>query len=116
MRHRKNIKTLDRKTAPRKSLYRSLVTSLILHEKIKTTIAKAKAIKPVVEKMITKSKKNNLATRRELLKYLYTQNAIKKMLENIGPRYADRKGGYTRIIKTGNRQGDNAQMVIIELV
>lgn len=116
MRHRKTVKTLDRKKGPRKALLRSLATSLVLFEKIKTTEAKAKTIKPIIEKLITKAKKNTLHTRRELLKYLYVENAVKKMLEDLGPRYLERKGGYTRIIKLTNRQGDAAKMVIIEFV
>ena len=116
MRHRKTTKKLDRKSDPRKALFRSLVTNLIIYEKIKTTEAKAKAIKPIAEKLITKAKKNTLISRRMLTKYLYTPNAIKKMLEQIGPRYKNRNGGYTRIIKIGARQGDRAQIVQIELV
>jgi large subunit ribosomal protein L17 len=116
MRHRKNNKILDRKKDPRKALLRSLATNLILHEKIKTTEAKAKAVKPIVEKLITKGKANDLHTRRELLKYLYVENAVKKILEDLSPRYKERKGGYTRIVKMGNRQGDAAKIVQIEFV
>jgi len=116
MRHRNNVKTLDRKTAPRKALLRGLATSLILHEKIKTTEAKAKVIRPLVERLITKGKANNLVARRELLKVLYVENAAKKVLDNLSPRYKERKGGYLRIIKLAPRQGDAAQMVQIEFV
>jgi large subunit ribosomal protein L17 len=116
MRHRKTTKTLDRKSQPRKALLRNLATNLILLEKIQTTSAKAKTLKPIVEKIITKGKINNLTTRRMLLKELYVNNAVKKVLEDLGPRYKDRKGGYTRIIKLGFRQGDGASMVQIELV
>ena len=116
MRHRKKNKILDRKAGPRKALLRSLATNLIMYEKIKTTEGKAKVLRPIAEKMITKGKKNNLVTRRELKKYLYLENAVKKVLEELSPRYMDRKGGYTRIIKIGSRQGDAAKMVQIEFV
>jgi large subunit ribosomal protein L17 len=116
MRHRNKVKTLDRKKGPRKALIRSLATNLILYEKIKTTAGKAKILKPFVEKLITKGKKNNLSTRRELLKFLYTENSVKKVLEVLSPRYKDRKGGYTRIIKLKPRQGDGARMSHIEFV
>ena len=116
MRHRKTGKTLDRKKGARKALLRNLTTNLILYEKIKTTEAKAKAIKSIVEKLITKGKTNDLSTRRKLLQYLYLENAVKKVLEDLGPRYKDRKGGYLRIIKLGPRSGDSARMVQIEFV
>jgi large subunit ribosomal protein L17 len=116
MRHRKKTKILDRKKDPRKALFRSLATSLVMYEKIQTTEAKAKALRPIIEKLITKAKKGDLHARRELIKYLYLENAVKKMIEEIGPRYKDRMGGYTRIIKTNARQGDAAKMAIIEFV
>lgn len=116
MRHRKKGKILDRKFQSRKALLRSLATNLVLFEKIKTTEAKAKALKPIIEKLITKAKKGDLTARRELLKYLYLEVAVKKMINEIGPRYKDRKGGYTRISKLGTRQGDGAQIAQIELI
>lgn len=116
MRHRNKVKILDRKKESRKALLRSLATNLILFEKIKTTEAKAKTIKPIVEKLITKGKAGDLHAKRELMKYLYVENAVKKVLEELGPRYKERKGGYTRIIKLGTRQGDAAKMVQIEFV
>lgn len=116
MRHQKNKVTLDRKTGPRRALMANLAESLILYEKIKTTTAKAKALRPLIEKLITTSKANTLAARRLLMKTLYTQNAIKKMMEVIGPRYVERKGGYTRIVKLSNRKGDGSEESIIELV
>lgn len=116
MRHRKTTKILDRKKDPRKALLRSLATNLILYEKIKTTEAKAKAIKPIVEKLITKGKSGDLHARRELIKYLYLENAVKKVLEDLSPRYKNRQGGYTRIIKLGHRQGDGAKIAQIEFV
>ncbi|MFA5413365.1 MAG: 50S ribosomal protein L17 [Patescibacteria group bacterium] len=116
MRHRKKGKILDRKVGPRTALLRGLAVSLILYEKMQTTKAKAKTVKPIVERLITRGKINTLATRRYLLKYLYKEAAVKKILEEIGPRYKDRKGGYTRIINVGRRQGDAAEIVQIELV
>lgn len=116
MRHQKKKATLDRKSPARRSLLANLVESLVLYEKITTTSAKAKALRPVVERLITKSKQNNLAARRYLATFLYTAKAIKKMMEVLGPRYADRKGGYTRITKVGVRRGDGGEKSVIELV
>jgi len=116
MRHRKKKTTLDRKKAPREALLRNLAGSLIIYEKIQTSDAKARAVRPIVEKLITTSKVNNLTNRRKLLSYLYTENAVKKLLEVLGPKYKERKGGYTRTFKIGPRQGDGANVVQIELV
>ncbi len=116
MRHQKNKITLDRKTAGRRSLLANLAESLILYEKIRTTAAKAKALRPVVEKLITRAKPNNLAARRGVMKVLYTANAVKKLMEVLAPRYAERHGGYTRLIPLGERKGDGAKEAIIELV
>lgn len=116
MRHRKKGKLLGREKAPREALIRNLVASVILHEKVRTTEAKAKAIRPFVEKMITVGKKNTLASRRQLLSFFYTDHAVRKLLEVVGPRYATRPGGYTRIIKLGHRMSDAADVVQIELV
>lgn len=116
MRHRKKGKTLGREKDPRRALMRSLATSLVLREKITTTEAKAKALRPVIEKYITAAKTGDLATRRRLLTFFYDERAVKKMIEKIGPFYKTRKGGYTRIIKAGTRQGDGAKMAMIEFV
>lgn len=116
MRHQNKGKILDRKKEPRKALLRSLATSLILYEKLKTTEAKAKAVKPLVEKLITKGKKGDLHARREIMKVLYVENAVKKVMNELSPRYKERKGGYTRIVKLGVRQGDGANTVLIEFV
>ncbi len=116
MRHRKKGKIIDRKKASRVALLRSLTTSIIIYEKIKTTKAKAKAVKPLIEKMITVGKKNDLTARRQLLKVLYHKKAVKKVLEVLSPRYKERNGGYTRIINLGQRKGDGAEMVQIEFV
>ena len=116
MRHKKNKVTLDRKTAARRSLLANLAESLFLYEKIRTTKGKAKALRPYAERLITKAKQNTLTARRELKKVLYTENVIKKLMENIGPKYKGRDGGYTRIVMLKNRVGDGAEEVLIELV
>lgn len=116
MRHRNKNKILDRQKQPRELMLRNLASSILLYEKVKTTEAKAKAVKPLVERMITTAKKGDLNARRGLIKVLLQKNAIKKSMEVLGERYKDRQGGYTRIIKLGTRQGDGAEMVQIELV
>ncbi len=116
MRHRLANKKLRRNPAQRKALLRSLVTSFLEKERINTTLAKAKAVRPVAEKMITLAKKNSLHTRRKALRFVYKKDVVKKLFEDIGPRFTERPGGYTRIIKTGQRAGDGAHLAIIELV
>lgn len=116
MRHRNTGTSLGRKKGPREAMIRNLATSIVLYEKVKTTETKAKTIKPIVEKYVTKSKKNDLHTRRQLLSFFYDENAVKKLLEEVGPRYKERPGGYLRITKLGRRQGDNAPMVEISFV
>lgn len=116
MRHRKVIKKLGRAAAPRKAMLRNLATSIVLHEKVKTTEAKAKAVRSVVERAITTGKKPTLAARRRLLSLFFTEHPVNKILDVLSPRYTDRKGGYTRIIKLGSRKNDGADIVQIELV
>lgn len=116
MRHQKKKNTLDRSRAPRKALLTNLAESLVLHEKIKTTTTKARVLRPFVEKLVTRAKKSDLATRRLLLKQLFSENIVKKLLEVLGPRYKNRAGGYTRIIKLDKRSGDAAEEAIIEFV
>ncbi len=116
MRHRKKGTILGREKAPREALLRNLATSVILFEKVKTTEAKAKAVKPLVEKAITSGKKPTIASRRKLMSFFYTEHPVKKIFEVLGPRYLTRAGGYTRIIKIGARKNDGAEMVQIELV
>ena len=116
MRHRLKGKILDRKKEPRELMLRNLASSILIYEKVKTTQAKAKAVKPLVEKMITVAKKGNLTARRKLIETLPQKMAVKKAMEVIGKRFMDRNGGYTRIIKLGTRQGDGADVVQIELV
>mgnify|MGYP001588157201 CR=1 FL=1 len=116
MRHRVQKKTLDRKAAPRRALLKTMAAQLIIYEKIKTTEAKAKVLRSFVEPLITKGKKNTLTARRELMKILPMESAVKKVLEELGPRYQARHGGYTRIVKLGVRQGDAARVARIEFV
>jgi large subunit ribosomal protein L17 len=116
MRHNRKGKSLGRTKDPRKALMRSLATSFVVYEKIKTTQAKAKALRPVVEKLITLGKNDTLHNRRLALKFLYTDGAVKKLFEVVGPKYKERRGGYTRIIKIAPRVNDGAEMAIIELV
>ncbi len=116
MRHRNTGKILDRKKAPREMMLRNMASSLLMYEKIKTTEAKAKTVRSLVERMITVSKKGDLAARRQLISKLPQPLAVKKAMEVLGTRYKDRDGGYTRIVKLNSRAGDGAAMVQIELV
>lgn len=116
MRHRNKTKTLARNKSAREALLRDLATSVIVYEKVKTTEGKAKAVRPVVERLITRAKKGDLAARRRLLSFFTTEQPVAKLMDVIGPRYKDREGGYTRIVKLGARQGDGAPTVLIELV
>ena len=116
MRHRVKGKKLSRDSAQRKALLRSLVTSFLEKERIRTTLAKAKATKPVAEKMITLGKKNSLHSRRLALRFIYKREVVKKLFEEIGPRFSERPGGYTRIVKIAPRAGDGAEMALLELV
>ena len=116
MRHARTGKKLGRDSAHRKALYANLACSLIEHGRIKTTQAKAKAVKPYAEKMITLGRRGDLHARRQALAELRTQEIVHKLFADIAPRMADRPGGYTRIIKIGHRAGDAAEMVYLELV
>ena len=116
MRHRVKSQRLGRDSAQRKALLRNLVTSFLEKERISTTHAKAKAVRPIAEKMITLAKTNTLHTRRQALRYIYKKDVVKKLFEDIGPRFTERPGGYTRIIKVGPRAGDGTEMALIELV
>lgn len=116
MRHNKKGKVLGRKKGPREALLRNLAQSVILYENVNTTLAKAKAVKPLVEKLITVGKKNTLNSRRALSRVLTIESAVNKILQELGPRYASRPGGYTRIIKLGSRQGDGAEVAQLQLI
>ncbi len=116
MRHQRVINHLGRTAAHRKSMLSNMAASLILHKRITTTTAKAKVLKTYVEPLITKSKEDSTHSRRMVFGYLKDKSAVAELFREISPRIADRPGGYTRILKTGNRIGDNAEMCILELV
>jgi large subunit ribosomal protein L17 len=116
MRHGKKINHLGRQTAHRKSMLANMACSLIEHKRINTTIAKAKALKQFVEPMITKSKEDTTHNRRIVMARLRQKDAVAELFRDVAPKIGDRPGGYTRIIKLGNRLGDNADMAMIELV
>ena len=115
MRHRKGGWKLGRNTSHRRALLRNLVTSLIIEERIETTVPKAKAMRPHVEKMITLGKRGDLSARRQAASYLMTRDAVDKLFD-ISPRFGDREGGYLRIIRTGWQKGDGAEKAFIELL
>lgn len=116
MRHRIAGRKLGRPTGHRRALYRNQVTDLLTHEKIVTTEAKAKEVRSLAEKMITLGKEGSLASRREVLSFIADKKAVKKLFDEIAPRYRDRNGGYTRLSKLGPRPGDNAPLDQIQLV
>jgi len=116
MRHGFKKRTLNKKIAHRRSMFANMAVALIKHEQIKTTLPKAKELRPIFEKMVTKAKTNTLHIRRQLLSFLRDEKAVEKMLTVLGVRYKDRKGGYVRVLKAGFRFGDCAPMAIVELV
>jgi len=116
MRHGKKFNHLGRKTAHRKAMLANMACSLIEHKRINTTDAKAKALRQFIEPLITKSKTDNTHNRRVVFSYLRNKFAVTELFKEVSVKVADRPGGYTRIIKLGNRQGDNASMAMIELV
>ena len=116
MRHKEAGWKLGRNTAHRRSLLRNLVTSLIIEERIETTLPKAKAMRPQVEKMITLGKRGDLAARRRAGAYLMTREAVTKLFDTVAPRFGDRNGGYLRIVRTGWNRGDGADKAFIELL
>ena len=116
MRHNKSFNHLGRKSGHRKAMLANMASSLILHKKIETTVAKAKALRMYIEPLITKSKDDSTHSRRTVFAYLKQKEAVTELFRVIAPKIAERPGGYTRILKTGFRLGDNAQMCFIELV
>jgi large subunit ribosomal protein L17 len=116
MRHKVAGFKLGRTTSHRRSLLRNMVTSLIIEERIETTVPKAKALRPSIEKMITLGKKGDLAARRKAAAYVMTDEALKKLFDTLGPRFGDRNGGYTRIVRTAWQKGDGADKAFIELL
>ncbi len=116
MRHKVAGWKLGRNTSHRRALLRNLVTSIILEERIETTVPKAKAMRPQVEKMITLGKRGDLAARRQANAYLMTRAAVDKLFDTIGPRFGDRNGGFLRIVRTGWQKGDGAEKAFVELL
>lgn len=116
MRHNKAVNHLGRKSGHRKALLANLASSLILHKRINTTVAKAKALRSYVEPLITKSKEDTTHSRRVVFSYLKDKNAVAELFRTIAPKIAERPGGYTRVLHTGFRRGDAAEMALIELV
>ena len=116
MRHNKAINHLGRQSGHRKAMLANMAASLIMHKRINTTVAKAKALKSYVEPLITKSKEDSTHSRRVVFSYLKDKNAVTELFRVIAPKVADRPGGYTRVLHTGFRQGDAAEMALIELV
>ena len=116
MKHRIGYNALSRKSSQRKALLRSMVTSLLKYERIETTKAKALEVRKMAEKLITRSKVDSVHNRRVASRYIYDEAVVNKLFKEIGPLFTERNGGYTRILKTGNRLGDAAEMVILELV
>jgi len=116
MRHCRRVKKLGRPADQRRALLRSLATELIRHGQITTTKTRAKAVRSEVDKIITLAKDGSLAARRRAIAYLYDKNLVHSLFENVQERYGNRKGGYTRVLRTIRRRGDNAEMAVIELV
>lgn len=128
MRHKKALKKLGRTPAHRRALLRNLATSLVLHDRIETTLPKAKALRRVADKLVTLGKTDSLHRRRQAMKYLFAVNrredqgnnqkltAVHRLFSEIAPRFEERNGGYTRVVRTRKRQGDNAQLAVIEFV
>src|SRR5437763_8507694 len=123
MRHKVAGYKLKRNVGSRRSLFRGLVTSVIEHERVVTTVPKAKAVRPLVEKMITLAKRDTLHTRRQAAAFLQTPEAVKKLFDKLGTRFGQRNGGYTRVVRVGSktgsavtRKGDGAEMAMLELV
>jgi large subunit ribosomal protein L17 len=116
MRHRNAGFKLGRNTSHRRALLRNLVTSVIIEDRVQTTVAKAKAVRPLIEKMITLGKKGDLHSRRQALSFLMTDASVTRLFEVVAPRYGDRQGGYLRIVRAGFRQGDGGEKAFIELL
>lgn len=116
MRHHVDYRKLGRTTSHRKAMLRNIVTSLMEHERIITTLQKAKEARRLGEKLLTKAKKGTLHDRRQVLRYISRKDVVRKMFDTLAARFADRNGGYTRIIKIGPRKGDGAEMAVLELI
>lgn len=116
MRHRKSGRKLSRSSSHRKAMFANMAASLIKHEQIVTTVPKAKDLRPIVEKLVTLAKRGDLHARRQAISQLRDLGSVKKLFDTLGPRYKERPGGYTRVLKAGFRYGDNAPIAVIEFV
>lgn len=116
MRHHNNVRKFGREKNQRRALMKSLASSLLIHEKMTTTLPKAKELRPYIEKLVTRAKNNSLSSRRLIYSTLGTSNASKKLINILGPKYAERKGGYTRITRLASKRQDNALMAQIEFI
>ncbi len=116
MRHRKAGNKLGRNPSHRRALLRNLVTSVVVEDRVETTVAKAKAVRPLVEKMITLGKRGDLHARRQAAAFLMTPDSVSRLFATVAPRYGDRNGGYLRIVRTGFRQGDGGEKAVLELL
>ncbi|HXH27642.1 MAG TPA: 50S ribosomal protein L17, partial [Candidatus Polarisedimenticolia bacterium] len=116
MRHNVGLRKLGRTSSHRRALLRNLATSLFRHERIRTTVPKAKELRPVAERLITLARRDDLHARRQVLRMVSDKTVVKKLFDTLGPRFASRPGGYTRTLRLGVRQGDGADMAIVELI
>jgi len=116
MRHNRAHKKLGRTSAHRRAMFRNQLASLIEHERIRTSVAKAKALRPIAEKLITRGREDSVHARRMVSRWVSDRTLIKKLFDEIGPRFVDRPGGYLRIVKLGHRLGDGGEEAILELV
>ena len=116
MRHRKAGRKLNRTSSHRKAMFANMAASLIQHEQITTTLPKAKDLRPIVEKLVTLAKRGGLHARRQAISKLRDQDMVRKLFDTIGPRYKEREGGYTRVLKAGFRYGDSAPLAVLEFV
>lgn len=116
MRHGKKGRKLNRTASHRKAMFANMAASIIEHEQIVTTLPKAKEIRSIVDKLITLGKRGDLHARRQAISQIQDQTQVRKLFDELGPRYAERHGGYTRVLKAGFRRGDNAPMAVVELV
>ncbi|NIR42491.1 MAG: 50S ribosomal protein L17 [Gemmatimonadetes bacterium] len=116
MRHRRKGRQLSRTASHKKAMLSNMATSLFRHERIKTTQAKAKELRPFAERLITLARRGDLHARRQAARAIHDKEALKKLFDTLGPRYAERDGGYTSVLKLGERQGDGAEIAIVQLV
>lgn len=116
MRHNMHGRKLGRTSAHRKAMFRNQLASLVEHERIRTTLAKAKELRPIAERLVTRGKNDSVHSRRLVARWISERSLVKKLFDEIAPRFSERSGGYTRIVKLGTRKGDQAEMALIEFV